>query len=347
MNRRSVSNRAHSLALLKRLVVLPLFIVSLSASPDSSRGSTENPSLSFRAASAIQTARNLRSGAVVRIRGSDSRGELYGSGFFVDPTGTICTTADLVKGLESIVIVKDGKEYPCHILALDEGCGVAFLKLSGEMPHAGENFLPPHATPTPSPFSPAVALGYSKEEEHSLSVGMIAGTRSHEGDSYFRIPQIIAKIPLAEGEAGAPVFDLDGHLLGMVLAGKTDSDDCRILPVGAIEKLHTDLLRFGQLNPGWVGAVVEEAAVPEGNSITRISSVEPGSPAESAGVRSGDMVLTFGNRQIMQPDQLLEASFYLTSGECVPMTISRGGKIRHIEIHCIAPPVGNIHTSSP
>jgi S1-C subfamily serine protease len=347
MNRRSVSDRAHSLALLKRLVTLPLLSVSLSASPGTVGESPATTSLTSNAASAIRTASIQRTGAVVRVRGTDARGEVYGTGFAVDPSGTICTVTDLVRGTSSIVIVKDGKEYPCDILALDEGSGAAFLQTTGEMRRSGEQFLPPRATPEPPPFSPVLAIGYSGEEKPVVSLGMITGTKSHEGDCYFRVPQHLAKIPLAEGEAGAPVSDLDGHLIGMLISGNTQNGDCRILPVGAIEKLHTDLLRFGQLNPGWVGAVVEEAAVPEGNSSTRIASVEPGSPAEVAGLRAGDMILTLGNRRITQPDKLLEASFYLTAGEIIPMTLWRGGKIKHVQIQCIHPPESKPHPTNP
>ncbi|MCE9586957.1 MAG: S1C family serine protease [Verrucomicrobia bacterium] len=369
MNRRSVSDLASDRALasahLKRLLMLPLFLLafSLSSSSTSSassviastpgatgelkRTSTGTPSLSSRAASAISSASIQRTGAVVRVRGTDARGELNGTGFFVDPTGTICTVADLVKGSDSIVIVKGGKAYPCKILALDEGSGTAFLKLIGEMPHSGENFLSPRALPTPYPFTPAIAIGYPREEDPSISVGMITGTKSHEGDYFFRVPQHMAKILLTEGEAGSPVFDLDGHLIGMVLAGNSQAGDCRILPSGAIEKLHMDLLRFGQLHQGWVGAVVEEAAVPEGSSSTRIAAVEPGSPAEAAGLQSGDMILALGTRRITQPDTLLEASFYLTAGESVPMTIWRGGKISHVAIHCVTPPEAKNYSTAP
>ena len=348
MNRRSVSDRNLPSVHLKRLLVLPLLILFLSASPVTAGESPSPPTLTSSAASSIRTASTQQMGAVVRVRGTDARGEVYGTGFAVDPTGTICTVADLVRGSDSIAIVKDGKEYPCEILALDGGSGAAFLKMTGETLRSGQYFLTPRATDTPSPFSPVLAIGYPGEGgEPSLSLGMITGTKSHEGDYYFRVPQHLAKIPLAEGEAGSPVSDLDGHLIGMLLSGNTQAGDCQILPAGAIEKLHTDLLRFGRLNPGWVGAVVEEAAVPEGNSSTRIASVETGSPAESAGLRAGDMILTLGNRRITQPDKLLEASFYLTAGESVPMTIWRGGEIRHLQIHCIHPPVANPHPATP
>ena len=365
MNRRSVSDRASDRSLasapVKRLLMLmlPLFLLTFSLSASSAIASipgatgelkgtsSGTPSLSSKAASAISSASIQRTGAVVRVRGSDARGELNGTGFFVGPTGTICTVADLVKGSDSIVIEKGGKEYPCKILAIDEGSGAAFIKLIAEMPHSGENFLSPRATPTPQPFTPAIAIGCPREGYPSISLGMITGTKSHEGDCFFRVPQHMAKIPLTEGEAGSPVFDLDGHLIGMVLAGNSQVGDCRILPSGALEKLHMDLLRFGQLKQGWVGAVVEEAAVPEGSSSTRIASVEPGSPAEAAGLQSGDMILVLGTRRITQPDTLLEASFYLTAGERVPVTIWRGGKISHVTIHCVTPPEVKDHSTTP
>jgi len=327
--------------------MLPLLTFSLSASSGSMGDLTGTLSLSSRAATAIRAVSTQSTGAVVRVRVSDACGEVNGTGFFVDPTGTICTVADLVKGSDSIVVMKDGKEYSCNILALDERSGAAFLKLIAELPHSGENFVSPRALLTPSPFTPVIAIGWRKEMEPSISLGMITGTKSHEGDCYFRVPQHMAKISLTEGEAGSPVFGLDGFLIGMVLGGNVQTGDCRILPAGALEKLHTDLLRFGRINQGWVGAVVEEAAVPQGNSSTRIASVVPRSPAEAAGVRSEDMILALGNRRITQPDKLLEASFYLTSGESVQMTIWRGGEIRHVEIHCVTPPEANDHSIAP
>jgi S1-C subfamily serine protease len=105
-----------------------------------------------------------------------------------------------------------------------------------------------------------------------------------------------------------------------------------------VEKLHGDLLRFGKINPGWIGAVVEEAAVPEGNSRTRIAAVEPGSPAERAGIRPGDSLLAVGDRSIHMPQEVLESSFYLTAGQDVRIVLSRSGELRRVTLRCASVP---------
>jgi serine protease Do len=167
---------------------------------------------------------------------------------------------------------------------------------------------------------------------------MITGSVTHEGDFYFCVPHLLAEIMLREGEGGSPILDLSGNLVGMVVHGTSKAGEFRILPSGAIEKLQRDFLRFGKFNPGWVGAVVEEAAVPQGASRTRIAAVQPDSPAETAGLRVGDMILSIAGRNIINPDEVLAASFYLSAGEQVGVTILRSGEVRKIQLLCSAPP---------
>jgi serine protease Do len=167
---------------------------------------------------------------------------------------------------------------------------------------------------------------------------MITGSVTHEGDFYFCVPHLLAEIMLREGEGGSPILDLSGNLVGMVVHGTSKAGEFRILPSGAIEKLQRDFLRFGKFNPGWVGAVVEEAAVPQGASRTRIAAVQPDSPAETAGLRAGDMILSIAGRNIINPDEVLAASFYLSAGEQVGVTILRSGEVRKIQLLCSAPP---------
>ena len=312
----------------------------IQAAPSAASQSAD--SLSAKVAASVNTVAKDRAGAVARVRSKDSRGEVNGSGFFIDPNGTLCTLAELVQGSTEITVVQGGRESLARIAAIDPRSGVAFLKV-GNGPEGSTNgpatispgnttFIAPGPLTKLSLLTPVLAIGVPRGERAAVSLGMITGSQTHDGNRYFCVPQLLAGISLAEGEAGAPLFDLSGNLVGMVSAGGQSS--CRIMPSGAIEKLQRDFLRFGKFNPGWVGTVVETAAVPQGNSRTRVVSVEPGSPAEAAGLQPGDMIMSLGGKPIREPEEVLGASFYLSGGDPVRLTILRGGEQRNVEFRC-------------
>jgi len=329
MNRRLVSNSILLSGLMPVLAAAPL-----PAAP------SPNATLSAKVAASIRALSKDKPGAIVRVRCRDQRGEVNGTGFLLDPTGTICTLADLVIPGGEITIRRSGRDYPASVAAIDPRSGVAFLKIGeeaiGGSPSAGGTFLPPSLLTNAPSLTPVVAIGMTREENAAVSLGMITGEATHEGNRYFCVPHLIAAIPLAQGEAGSPVLDLSGNLFGMVMGGGNTS--CRILPAGAIEKLHRDFLRFGRINPGRVGTVVEEAAVPEGNSRTRVVAVEQGSPAEAAGLRAGDMIVSLAGKPIREPEEVLGASFYLSGGDHVRMTFLRGGELHSISFRCAETP---------
>ncbi len=331
MNRRSVSN---SILLCGLLTAFPAASLPAAPSPDNS--------LSSKVAASIRAISKEKPGAVVMVRCRDKRGEVNGTGFHLDPTGTVCTLSDLVLPGGEITIRRSGRDYPATVAAIDPRSGVAFLKIGGEPlgekgpPGSDGFFLAPRPLTNASILTPVVAIGMTREENAAVSLGMITGTQTHEGQRFFCVPHLTAGIPLAQGEAGSPVLDLSGNLIGMVMGGGNTS--CRILPAGAIEKLHRDFLRFGRINPGHVGTVVEEAAVPEGNSRTRVVAVEQGSPAESAGLRRGDMILSLAGKPIKEPEDVLGASFYLSGGEEVRITFLRAGELRTISFRCAGTP---------
>ena len=312
----------------------------LQAAPPSPAQATDT--LSSKVAASVNSVAKDRAGAVARVRSKDTRGEVNGSGFFIDSNGTLCTLAELVQGSTEITIIQAGREFQARIAAIDPRSGVAFLKVgngiatptnaSASNSPANTSFITPGPLTKLPLLTPVLAIGVPRGERAAVSLGMITGSQTHDGNHYFCVPQLLAGISLAEGEAGAPLFGLSGNLVGMVSAGGQSS--CRIIPSAVIEKLQRDFLRFGKFNPGWVGTVVETAAVPQGNSRTRVVSVEPGSPAEAAGLQSGDMILSLGGKQIQEPEEVLGASFYLSGGDPVRLTIIRGGEQRVVEFRC-------------
>lgn len=342
MNRRSVSRKrfreGRALAFGAALVACS---GQLPAAPATSSANGSG-SLPAKVASAINLVAKDKAGAVVRVRSRDKRGEINGTGFYIDPTGTVCTLAELVQGSGEIIVSQGGIESQARLAAIDPRSGVAFLKVGSGSDNSAKpsaasvagstSFLPPTSLTDSPLLTPVLAIGVPRGERAAISLGMITGSQTHDSNRYFCVPQLLAGISLAEGEAGAPLLDLSGNLIGMVVSGGQGSG--RILPSGAIEKLQRDFLRFGKFNPGWVGTVVETAAVPQGNSRTRVVSVEPGSPAEAAGIQPGDMILSLAGKPIREPEEVLGASFYLSGGDPVRLIIIRGGEQRAVEFRC-------------
>lgn len=332
MNRRSVSD-----PLLLSGILLPLTAALLIGAPP------PDASLTSRVASAVASVSREKSSAVVAVRCRDDRGEITGTGFHIDPTGTVCTLADFIREGAEISVTQGTKETPATLIATDPRSGVSFLKTS-----ASSCFVAPFPATTLRTGAPLVALALGIDSSPGPDdgggqtavpfLGLVSGTLDHEGERFFPVPLLAATLPSQAARPGNPVFDLSGRFAGIVTGRGADRESCRILPAAAVEKLHTDLLLHGKPNPGWIGAVVEEAAVPEGRSRTRIAAVESGSPAEKAGILPGDSLLSIADREIVFPQEVLEASFYLSAGDRVRITLSRGGALRRITLRCTEPP---------
>ena len=292
--------------------------------------------LSDQVADAITSITRKTIPAVVRVRCTDGHGELNGTGFYIDPTGTICTLAEIVRNGRNISVIHNGVERPASLLALDFKSGVAFLKTTGET--GNSSFLSARSIPLPPPMTPVLGIGFIRDGQANPSLGMVTGLEVHDGDHYYCVPHLTAIVPLGDGEGGSPVLDLSGRLIGMVVTGSTQPPSCRIFPASALEKLNNDILRYGRLESGWVGIVVEQAAVPQGKSRARILSVEAGSPAETAGLMSGDMLISLGGHQISNPEEVPGIAFYLTAGDSVSASVLRDGKVCKLDLRCIKRP---------
>lgn len=337
MNRRSVSDSPLPAGWIHAILALGILgQVPLTASP---RG--EESRLSSAVSSALATLGREKSQALVRISCRDDAGEITGTGFLISPTGTVCTLLDVVRGGNGLTVERGGKSFPATLISSDSRTGIAFLRTSIAAP----SFIPPFPSASLPGNSPVAALCPAMSTEGTPPpplLGMTGSRIDHDGERFFPVPLIKALLPAPGSRPGTPVFDLGGKFGGIVVRSAVDGDECAILPAAAVEKLHGDLLRFGKANPGWIGAVVEEAAVPEGTSRTRIAAVEPGSPAERAGVLPGDSLLAIGTRTIVMPQEVLESSFYLTAGQEVRLVLSRSGELRRVTLRCDPVPVETI-----
>jgi serine protease Do len=259
--------------------------------------------------------------AVVKIEGSDQHGQLSGTGFFVDPTGTLYTAYSVGGEAENINVEFKGKKYPARQLVADARSGIAMLKVDLASPS-----LPIGSSEQLEIATPVVAIGYPLDLAETPSFGMIAGFDCKFGGysrAFFQTKHLRVNLPPQRGEGGAPLLNLKGEVVGILLYS-FESNSCYALPIEAAEKIRSDYVRFGEPRYGWIGTNVQEAPNPIEGSRALTTEVMKDTPAAEAGLKPGDVVLQIGRTKVHEPEDILEASFFLTAGDAVPITVMRG-----------------------
>src|SRR5256714_775195 len=256
--------------------------------------------------------------AVVKIEATDQHGQLSGTGFFVDPTGTLYTSYSVGGEAENVSVEFKGKKYPARQLMADVRSGVALLKVDLASPA-----LPIGNSEQLEIATPIVAIGYPLDLAETPSFGMIAGFDRKCFGGYFPTRHLRVNLPPQRGEGGAPLLNLKGEVVGILLY-TFENNSCYALPIEAAEKIRNDFVRFGEPRHGWIGANVAEAATPVEGSRAITKDIMKDTPAAESGMKSGDVVLQIGRTKVHEPEDILDASYFLTAGEVVQITVMRG-----------------------
>lgn len=271
--------------------------------------------------------------AVVRIEGLDGNGGLCGSGFFIDPGGTILTSYSVGGDCRGLVVSYGGVKRPAKRLIADSRSGIALLQLEKIEGAPPTPFLPLAAKANVKIASPLLIVAYPIDMPLTPSFGFVAGLDLKHEDRYFATTHIRANIPVQRGEGGAPLINMRGEAVGVVISGLEGGTACYGLPIEAAAKLYHDYVRYGQSKPGWLGIIVGVATQesPAG-SFTEVAALEDSGPASRAGVQVGDILLRVGDYPIQAPEDILNASYFLTAGEKVRLTVWRNGLESEIEV---------------
>ena len=257
--------------------------------------------------------------AVVKITAVDQHSEICGTGFFVDPTGTLYTSYTVGGDAENFNIEFEGKKYPAHQLVADVRSGMAMLKVDMVSPA-----LPIGKTEQLEVATPVITIGYPLDLPKTPSFGMIAGFDRKYLGRYFSTTHLRVNLPTQRGQAGAPVLNLKGEVVGILVSSLENNSACYALPIEAAEKIRTDFVRFGEVRHGWIGATVSQAKDPAEGSRAAITEIIAPTPATDSGMKPGDILLQVGRTMVDEPEDVLDASFFITAGDTVPITVVRG-----------------------
>src|SRR5437773_10632168 len=79
---------------------------------------------------------------------------------------------------------------------------------------------------------------------------------------YFSTTHLRVNLPTQRGEAGAPLLNMKGEVVGIVVSRLENTSACYAVPIEAPEKIRSDFVRFGEARHGWAGINDPEAAQP-------------------------------------------------------------------------------------
>jgi len=261
--------------------------------------------------------------AVVRVESEDELGKVSGTGFFIDADGTIFTLSSVVGDGNGLVVTHGDSKLPARLLVKDPRTGIALIKTESDQP---KPFLIKGDCAKVKTATPLVVVGYPFDREAAPSFGIVGGFDRNVQDRFLATTHIRANIPVQRGQGGSPVLNLDGEVVGILVSGMDDGAGCFVLPIRAAEKIRSDFARFGDVRHGWAGVTVQEMPAAVQGSRMMIDVVDPGGPAANQ-FRSGDVVLQVGDIAIREPEDALDAAFFLTAGEPVEVRVARGEEI--------------------
>lgn len=286
--------------------------------------------------------------AVVRIEATDRHGQLSGTGFYIDPAGTLYTSYTIGGESTDLVVCSGEGKLPARRIFADSRSGVALLKVDSETP-----FISMADAKTLTVGSPVVAVGYPMALPLSPSFGTIAGFDIKFLGGFFSTRHIRANVPVQRGQGGAPLLNMRGEAVGILISSLDQGSACFTLPIDAAEKLRKDYLRFGELRPGWLGIGIEPGSFARSGSNVEINMLNIGAPGQKAGLLTGDVITQINGRTIATPEDVLDASFFISAEDDVELKVIRGSAEHSFQLKASDRPntsartAGDIPTTAP
>lgn len=271
--------------------------------------------------------------AVVRVKGAfeeiNERGERdvilkIGTGFFISREGHILANATRTEGANRIWVEHRGIDYAAEFIGSDSVNNIALLRLVA-LPESFSVIRMGESAELPQVGSMAIAISYYLDFEAAPSLGIVQNHARRYGNSIF--PTTFLRISISNdlGEGGSPILDLNGRLIGMMIAALPDIRSSFTLPTRAVSRIRDDLLFEGEVKYSWIGIEVKPEVDWETGYVV-VNNVMEDTPAARAGIRKGDVLKRLGEFPINRVEDYPNASFFTRPGQFVTVEILRHGE---------------------
>jgi serine protease Do len=365
------SSRVSWLIVLGFSISLPSFAQQPAAKPQTSKAATvpapEAPQVLEQLNSALESVAAKVSAAVVQIQVTGygaleensrhetalvARQRAIGSGVIVDPDGYIVTNAHVVQGAQRIRVVLPmpsadtvrvtpvGKEHAVEakLIGVHKETDLAVLKIdqtglptlslgSGRRIHQGQLVF---------------AVGSPEGLENTVTMGVVSSV-GRQPDPDKPMVYIQTDAPINPGNSGGPLVDMDGYVLGintMILSQGGGSEGLGFaIPARVVRFVYQSLRKYGHVHRVEIEAGAQNVTpeLAEGLGLAQsygviVSDVTPGGPAEAAGLKIGDIVISADDRRTDTLPALTGAMYLHPLDQVMKLVVLRGKERKTLEV---------------
>jgi S1-C subfamily serine protease len=302
--------------------------------------------------SALDAYSRAVTGAVARVAPAVVNVEVGrggGSGFIFAPDGLILTNSHVLAGASHVnVTMLDGRRFQADVLGDDPDTDVAIVRISA--PQLAALALGDSSSLQPGQL--VIAIGNPFGFQHSVTAGVVSalgrGLRARTGRLMENLIQTDAA--LNPGNSGGPLVTSDAKVVGVNTAVIRGGQGIAFaVPINTVRSVVSALLREGRVRRAALGVsaqttpiprrLVHEHTLPSDRGVL-VSEVHRSSPADTAGLRPGDIVIDFGGAPIDSVDALHRELTGDRIDQPVPIRVLRQGLPRRIVVVPADPATG-------
>ncbi|QIL44542.1 DegQ family serine endoprotease [Acidovorax sp. HDW3] len=260
-----------------------------------------------------------------------------GSGFILSADGYVMTNAHVVEGADELIVtLTDKREFKAKVVGSDKRTDVAVVKIDA-------TGLPAVKVGDVSRLKVGewvMAIGSPFGLENSVTAGIVSAKQRDTGDY---LPFIQTDVAINPGNSGGPLINMRGEVVGINSQIYSRSGGFMgisfAIPMDEAMRVSEQLRASGRVTRGRIGVQIAPVTKDIAESIglgkpqgALVSAVEPGSPAEKAGVEAGDVITKFDGKAIDKVSDLPRLVGNTKPGHKSQLTVLRRGSLRELSL---------------